>query len=53
MSEWTEELRDRCREHCACYGEPPCFQIDDEPPCEDCVAGRENPDWNFDSREEN
>lgn len=49
MAEWTEELRDRCREYNACYGEPPCFQAHPDGevfgPCDDCLAGRPNPDW--------
>lgn len=42
---WTNEQRDNCREWCAVYGEPPCWQVaDDAEPCADCIAGRRNPD---------
>ena len=43
--EWTDEIRDRCADWCACYGEAPCYTIDDSPPCADCRNGLENPDW--------
>jgi hypothetical protein len=45
---WTPEIKAACREHCACYGEPPCFEIDDAGPCDDCKNLRENPDWQTD-----
>lgn len=45
MSEWTPEIKAACRDWCACYGEPPCFEINAEPPCDDCRNLRENPDW--------
>ena len=44
--EWTEAVKECCRNWNACYGEPPCFELDGiTTPCADCLAGRENPDW--------
>ena len=54
---WTDELRDRCRNHCAFYGDPPCFELHKltrdcpEPltPCRECTDNTwpslNGPDW--------
>ena len=48
---FTPELMERCRDHCAVYGEPPCWKLPElvDPceiitPCDDCLSGKENPD---------
>lgn len=59
MHEWTDELRDRCRDTCAFYGEPPCFELHKlssdcrEPlgPCIDCIDGKPSPWEGHDARQ--
>lgn len=50
---FTDELRERCRDRCAFYGDPPCWRLPeiagdqlDEPirPCEQCLTNAPNPD---------
>lgn len=46
MTAWNEALKANCREFCACYGESACCDVDPPvAPCDDCIAGRGNPDW--------
>ena len=48
MAEWTDAIRECCRENCAVYGDPPCYRLPEitsdctemPEPCADCVAGR-------------
>lgn len=45
---WTDEIRERCRDNCAFFGDPPCFRLPELTsdakgqaftPCSDCLAG--------------
>ena len=49
MTEWTEELREICRDACAEYGDPPCWRLPELTshaagqtfePCKECLAAR-------------
>lgn len=48
---FTEELRGRCRDRCAFYGDPPCWRLPElvDPceliaPCQDCIDNQPNPE---------